>query len=149
MAAAQRLEQDVENFAWALLKRSGEADRKERDWLEGRTLGEIWKRVERICRETDDVWTGNVRVFVRFRNYLTHHFFLDAFKAGESEEQCAAALTYLDEFDDACVVAGYHLRLLIDALGVSGAARFPISVERGLAERRGIDADTAISFRRL
>lgn len=147
MCGAQRIEQDVENFAWALLKQRGEANRRERDWLEGRTLGEIWRRIDGDCRAADDIWAGNIKVFVRRRNYMSHHFFLDAAPIEAADEMIASALTYLDEFDYACAIASYHLRLLIDAMSVDVAARFPLSVEEKLARQRGIDADTTISFR--
>ena len=147
MFTAQLIEQDVENFAWALLRKDGEAGRKQRDWLEGQTLGAIWRSIDSACRDADEVWAGNIKVFIRTRNYLAHHFYLDAKEFTTDDMVCAAAIDYLRDFDKTCAVAAYHLRLLIEALDIRIAARFPMSVERSLAARKGVDETTTISFR--
>ncbi|MBB37210.1 MAG: hypothetical protein CME88_17195 [Hirschia sp.] len=147
MFEAQSVEQSIENFAWAMLKARGEGSRSKRDWLEGQTVGAIWRLVEPECREHDEVWTGNIKVFVRLRNYVAHHFFLDAAEMVNNPELAGQALTYLRDFETACAISNYHLRLLIDAIGLNLAARFPISVEHSLAKQRGIDADTVLTFR--
>ncbi len=145
---AQHVEQAIENTVWACLKRSGSDGRVQRDKLEGESLGAVFRRVETVFKEIDPVWAGNIRVFVRFRNYISHAFFVD-FAAFETNEKLASqALIVLSEFEKACAVASYHLRLISDELGLVSAARFTRDAEDQLARANGVTSDAVLKFKR-
>ena len=146
MFRAQALEQDIENFVWAIQKKSGPASRSIRNQMEKESLGTLWKRVSNECREIDPVWSGNIQVFTRLRNYLTHRFFIAASGLMDDEYTARRAVSYLENFERCCAIANFHLFLLAQASDVTLAGRFSAKLEQDIARSRKIDESTAIGF---
>ena len=61
-----------------MLRQDGLDTRAMRQSLEGESLGALFRRIETRARDADEVWAGNVRVLIRWRNYMAHRFFIDA-----------------------------------------------------------------------
>ena len=149
MFRAQCLEQEVENLIWAELKATGAGSRLDRQEVEKQTLGGLWRRVEGKFSEIDPVWASSLKTFIRYRNYMAHHLFVDAAEAMADAELFQSVLDYVDGFEKACGVASYHLHLLAEAAELTIAKRFSGRLEEAMAQKSGITPDTEIRFRRF
>ncbi|MEM6627997.1 MAG: hypothetical protein AAF719_14975 [Pseudomonadota bacterium] len=150
MFRAQVLELSMGNFVIAVLDAEGQAlDAKGRQILEADTLGARLKRIEPYIIDEHPLWAGNLRHYIRYRNYLAHRFFLDAGGLQEDEGVRDASFQYLREFERATALASYHMHLLSRALRLPLAPRFGDKIEASMAAAAGVDADTLLKFRRF
>ena len=131
------------------MKASGAGSRSDRREVEKETLGGLWRRVESGFSEIDPLWASTLKNFIRYRNYLAHHLFVDAAEAMADKAGSERVLAYLDEFELVCSTAGYHLHLLAEAADLNIAKRYSSRMEEVLAEKSGITPDTEIRFRRF